>query len=109
MVLRFPVGGKHVMRDQVNHVLEMAKRPNIVLQVVPTAVGAYEGFRGPFTIADFEDAPSAAYQDTPVRGQVIEDADDVESLVHTWDTIKAEALPRAASLALVEEIAKTWT
>jgi transcriptional regulator with XRE-family HTH domain len=109
IVLRLPVGGPKVMRNQVNHVLEMARRPNIVLQVVPMAVGAHQGFRGPFIVAEFDDAPSVAYQDTAVRGQVIEDAEDVALLVVTWDTIKSEALPRAASLALVEDIAKTWT
>jgi transcriptional regulator with XRE-family HTH domain len=109
-VLRLPVGGKDVMRAQVNHVIEMARRPSVVLQVVPTSVGAHVGLQGgAFVIADFDDGPSVAYQDTAVRGQVIEDSDDVASLVVTWDTIKSEALPRAASLALVEEIAKTWT
>jgi len=107
-VLRFPVGGTSVMRDQVNHLIEMARRPSIVLQVIPTSIGAHEGFRGPFTIAELEGAQSVAYQDTAVRGQVIEDAEDIASLVVAWDTIKAEALPRSASLALAEEIAKTW-
>jgi hypothetical protein len=109
VVLRFPVGGTSVMRDQVNDLIEMARRPNIVLQVIPTSIGAHEGLRGAgFVIADFDDAQSIAYQDTALRGQVIEDADDVASLVVTWDTIRGEALPRSASLALVEEIAKTW-
>ncbi len=27
----------------------------------------------------------------------------------TWDTLKSEALPRAASLSLIEEVAETWT
>jgi hypothetical protein len=26
-----------------------------------------------------------------------------------WDRVRAEALPRAASLDLMEEVAKTWT
>jgi hypothetical protein len=50
-----------------------------------------------------------AYQDTAVRGQIVDDAGDVASLMILWDTIKAEALPRAASLQLIEEVAKSWT
>ncbi len=89
---------------------DIPKRPSVVLQVIPTSVGAHVGLQGgAFVIADFDDGPSVAYQDTAVRGQVIEDSDDVASLVVAWDTIKAEALPRSASLALAEEIAKTWT
>jgi hypothetical protein len=50
-----------------------------------------------------------AYQDTAVRGMIIDDGDEVASLMVMWDTIKAEALPRAASLAVIEEVAKTCT
>jgi hypothetical protein len=59
---------------------------------------------GAFIIADFDDGPSVAYQDTAARGQILEDPDDIASLVVAWDTIRGEALPRSASLALMEEI-----
>jgi hypothetical protein len=80
------------------------------LQVIPASVGAHDGLPGAgFIVADFAGAPCAAYQDTAVRGQVIEDGDDIAVLMATWDRLRAEALPRAASLELVEEVAKTWT
>ena len=44
-----------------------------------------------------------------MRGQVIEDADDIAAVTMMWDTLHSEALPRAASLDLVEETAKIWT
>src|SRR5579875_314706 len=105
-VLRCPVGGTYVMREQLNKLIEAAKTPNVIIQVIPTAQGAHEGLRGPFIIADFRDRPPVAYQDTAVRGQIIDDTDEAASLMVMWDTIKAEALPRAASLALIEEVAK---
>jgi Domain of unknown function (DUF5753) len=55
------------------------------------------------------DHPPVAYQDTAVQGQIIDSADDVASLMVLLDTIKSVALPRAASLELIEEVAKTWT
>lgn len=108
-VLRCPVGGSKIMHGQVSHLVEMAHRPNVVVQVIPLAVGAHEGFRGPFIIADFADAPSVGYQDTAVRGQVIEDSDDLISLAVLWETLKSEALSRSASLDLMEDVASTWT
>jgi transcriptional regulator with XRE-family HTH domain len=107
MVLRCPVGGPYVMREQVHRLAELARRPNIVVQVIPTGHGAHEGFRGPFIVADLKGSPSVAYQDTAVRGQVLEDAEEIASLMVMWDSLKAEALPRAASLELIEEVAKT--
>ncbi len=109
-VLRRPVGGAPVMREQIRHLIEMAKRPSVVIQVIPAGIGAHEGLRGgAFIIADFDDGPSVAYQDTAARGQILEDADDIAALVVAWDTIRGEALPRSASLALMEEILKSWT
>jgi transcriptional regulator with XRE-family HTH domain len=108
-VLRCPVGGTHVMREQLDKLVEASRLSNVIIQVVPTAQGAHEGFRGPFIIADFTDHPSVAYQDTAVRGMIVDDAADVASLMILWDTLRSVALPVAASLDLIEEAAKTWT
>jgi transcriptional regulator with XRE-family HTH domain len=109
-VLHRPVGGACVMGEQINHVMQAARRSNVVVQVIPATVGVHDGFPGAgFIIADFDGAPYVAYQDTPVRGQVIEDGDDIAVLMATWDRLRAEALPRTASLDLMEEVAKTWT
>lgn len=109
-VLRRPVGGKHVIREQINRLMDAARRPNIMVQVIPLGVGAHEGLRGgAFILAESGDAPSVAYQDTAARGQVIEDADDIGTLMVMWDTLRAEALPRVGSLELMEEAGKTWT
>lgn len=108
-VLHRPVGGAEVLHDQLLHLAEMAGRPSIVLQVVPSAIGAYEGMRGPFVLASFVGAPDVAWQDAAVFGQFIEGADDIATVVAAWDTIKAEALPRGASLEFVKEAAGRWT
>ena len=108
-VLRRPVGGAEVMAEQLEFLASTARRPHIVIQVIPLAAGAHEGMRGgAFVLADFEDDPSLGYQDTAVSGQIVEDANQVEALTVTWDTLRLEALPRSASLELVEEVAQTW-
>ena len=97
-VLRRPVGSGRIMRDQLNHVAEMARRSRILVQVIPLEAGAHEGMRGgSFVVADFEDAPTVAYQDTAMSGQIIEDQDQAGALAHLWDTLRLEALPRTAS------------
>lgn len=109
-VLRRPVGGPAVMHSQLTHLVAMARRSHVVIQVIPLAAGPHEGMRGgAFVIADFVDAATSAYQDTAVSGQIIEDASEADALAHTWDTLRLEALPRAASLSLIEETARQWT
>jgi hypothetical protein len=107
--LRCPVGGTYIMREQLNKLIESAKLPNVIMQVIPTAQGAHEGFRGPFVIAEFADSPLVAYQDTALQGQIVDRPEEVASLLSLWDTIKSVALPVAASLQLIEEVAKLWT
>ncbi len=108
-VLRRPVGGAGAMRGQLDHLMEAGQRPRVVLQVIPLSVGAHEGLRGPFVIADFDDAPSIVYLETALAGQIVERAEDVAAVTLTWDTLRAEALPRTVSLELMEEAAKTWS
>jgi transcriptional regulator with XRE-family HTH domain len=104
VVLCRPVGSRAIMREQLLHVLEFAKRPNIVVQVIPLEAGAHEGMRGgPFVVAEFDDAPDVAYQDAAVSGQIIEDEDAIRELAHTWEALQRVTLPEALSLRKIEE------
>jgi transcriptional regulator with XRE-family HTH domain len=106
-VLRRPVGGPDVMRDQLVRLVEAGQRPNIAIQVVPFGAGAHEGLRGgAFIVADFDAAATIAYQDAASSGQMIEDADEIDALAVTWDTLRLDALPRTASISLITSIAE---
>ena len=107
-VLRRPVGGADVMRDQLVRLVQAGQCPNIAIQVVPFGAGAHEGLRGgAFIVADFDGAAAIAYQDAASSGQIIEDAADVEALAVTWDTLRLDALPRTASISLITSVAET--
>jgi transcriptional regulator with XRE-family HTH domain len=107
--LRRPVGSPETMADQTAFLATAARRSHIVLQIIPLSAGAHEGMRGgPFVLADFKDRLSLGYQDTALTGQIVEDTNQVEALATTWDTLRLEALPRSASLDLVEEVASSW-
>lgn len=108
-VLHRPVGGALVMREQVSRLVEAASRPSVMIQVIPASTGAHEGLAGAFALASFDDGPSVGYLETALHGQPVEGASDVASLELTWDTLRGEVLPRGASLALLEEAAKSWT
>jgi len=108
-VMRRPVGGRHVMAEQVHRLIEAAQRPTVRIEIVQAATGAHDGLEGPFIIADLPNAPSAAYREGARRGQVVRDPKQVAELMVCWDTLRSEALSRSDSLALLEEAAKTWT
>src|SRR6266480_2910929 len=104
-VVRRPVGSAEVMQAQVEHLIEMAARANVVIQVIPYSVGAHEGVNGAFVIADFANAPSIVYLETALTGLVVERQEDVAAVRLTYDTLRSEAMSRAASLELLQEVA----
>lgn len=109
-VLRRAVGGAKVMAEQVDHLIEATGWPNVVIQVIPAATAVHDGLAGAgFAIADVEDGPGMAYQETALRGMPVTDPKDVAALALAFDRLRAEALPRAASLAVMEEVARSWS
>ena len=53
--LRRPVGTLEVMRRQVESLVELAKRPNVILQVIPFRAGGHAAAGGNFSILRFPD------------------------------------------------------
>ena len=59
-VLRRQVGGADIMVDQISHLIEMAERPNISMQIIPFARGAHIAMTGSFSLLRFP-GPTASY------------------------------------------------
>jgi transcriptional regulator with XRE-family HTH domain len=108
-VLRREIGRRHLMCEQVNRLVAAASEPHIVIEVIPAGAGAHEGLTGAFAIADFEETASVGYQEGALRGQPVDEPSDVATLDLTWDMLRGQTLPRSASLALMEEVANSWS
>lgn len=52
-VLHREVGGRAVMQAQLEHLLQLARRQRITLQIVPFSAGAHAGMEGSFTLLRF--------------------------------------------------------
>jgi len=99
----------HIMLSQCEHLVEMSARPNVIMQVIPASTGVHDGLNGAFVIADFADAPSIAYLETAMTGMIVEQPGQVADLNVIYTGLNTEALPRAASIELIKEVAKEWT
>ncbi|HET9558475.1 MAG TPA: helix-turn-helix transcriptional regulator, partial [Actinomycetota bacterium] len=51
--LRRPVGGREVMRGQLERLIEATKLPNVTLQILPFASGAHPAMVGSFAVLRF--------------------------------------------------------
>jgi transcriptional regulator with XRE-family HTH domain len=54
--LRRPYGDRAVMREQLQHLIDMSERPNVRLQVMPFSFGGHSGESGAFTILSFPES-----------------------------------------------------
>ncbi|MFJ3630288.1 helix-turn-helix domain-containing protein [Streptomyces albidoflavus] len=54
--LRRPYGDRMVMREQLEHLIEISERPNVTLQVMPFSFGGHAGESGAFALLRFPES-----------------------------------------------------
>ena len=94
-VLRRPIGGREVMRGQVESLLQATKLPNVQLQVVPFAVGGHAAAGGAFSILRFPDPdlPDVVYVEQLTSALYLDKRDDVDHYAATMERLCVEAEP----------------
>jgi transcriptional regulator with XRE-family HTH domain len=105
-ILHRLVGSRKIMYDQLLHLADTSCRSNITVQIVPAEIGAHAGLLGGFAIANFGNAAGTVYMESPDHGQTTEVPSIVGRLSLTFDTLRAEALPRGASRDLIGKVAE---
>lgn len=103
-VIRRPVGGGKIHAAQLEHMMDMADRPGISIQVVPFASGAHAGLVSTFHILSFETEPNIAYSEDPATGHIHERPELVRSISNTYHALQASALPSVASISMIKEV-----
>jgi hypothetical protein len=101
--IRREIGGPDVFREQLEHLLTVADRPNITLQVVPFIAGGYGTMNGSFIIVDYpepDDVPGV-YLEYPAGGAWVDDEKDVQRFTTTFDQATAQALSPADTTKLI--------
>jgi len=107
-VLRRPIGGPQVMRDQFAALIEATERPNVRLQVIPFSVGPHPAMYGPFHIFRFQvkEIPDIAYTESLVGGSYFDDRDDVSTFLEALDRMCAQAAPAQSTRAILDGMRK---
>jgi hypothetical protein len=87
------IGGAEVMQEQLAHLVTMAARPNVTLQVLPLAAGAHPATTGEFTILGFPDlvAPDVVYLENMTSDLYVEQKP--RSTVTAWPSTSCAGWP----------------
>lgn len=103
--LRKDVGGADVMREQRQHLLDMAERPNVTIRVLGNGRGAHAGMVGGFALLGFEDDESPVLFIEHMAGAVhIEDERGLREAKLMFEYLTSQASSPDESIALVERV-----
>lgn len=85
--------GRAIMRDQIQHLIDMAEYPNITLQVMPFYSGAHAAVGGPFTILRFSepDLPDLVYLEQLTSALYLDKSEDVQHYLVVMDRLCIQA------------------
>lgn len=106
-LLRQEVGGKAVMRAQLEHLIGLARTdPNITIQVLPYRAGAHAGMDGHFMLMSFPTGRDLVCIESIRALLHLNEPETVEVYRTTSDMLKSDALSQKASVPLLTTIAK---
>ncbi|MGV9692373.1 helix-turn-helix domain-containing protein [Streptomyces sp. NPDC003444] len=103
-VLRRQTGGPEVMREQIDHILDICARRNIDIQIMPQTRGHHAGLDGPMRLLETLENKWYAYCEGQESGQLISDAKVVSILQKRYARMRAQALSAEDSVSLLQEI-----
>ncbi|MFF8014530.1 Scr1 family TA system antitoxin-like transcriptional regulator [Streptomyces sp. NPDC007929] len=102
--LRRPLGGRAVLRDQLEHLLEAAQLRNVELQVMPIEREAHAGVDGSIEVLKFEDGSAIGRSPAVANGRPVSDLRQLRILELRYGIIRAQALTPPESTAFIEQL-----
>jgi transcriptional regulator with XRE-family HTH domain len=104
--LRQAVGGPEVMSAQLQRLVEVAARPNWILQVAPFEIGARRAFNLPVNLLTLADRSVVCYAESQAQGHLDRESASVLPMLTAYHQLQGEALSPAASVAMIDQLRK---
>jgi DNA-binding XRE family transcriptional regulator len=104
--LRRPVGGREVMRGQLERLVDATKLANVTLQILPFASGAHPAMVGSFSVLRFADQelPDVVYLEHLTSALYLNKPDEVDQYLHVMESICVRAAAPDQTAELLHQI-----
>ncbi|MEU0934065.1 helix-turn-helix transcriptional regulator [Embleya sp. NPDC005971] len=103
-VVRRRLGGIEVTGCQLDHMLSIADRRNVSIQIMPTDCRRHAGLDGPMALLETADGRRLAYSEGQGNGRLIADRKEAAVLHQRYATLRSQARDHLESLGLLERI-----
>jgi transcriptional regulator with XRE-family HTH domain len=104
--LRRPVGGRQVIHEQLERLIDASKLPNVTLQVLPLAAGAHPALVSAFSVLRFPDQelPDVVYVEHLTSALYLDRREDVDQYLHVMESICVRAAPPGRTTEILHGI-----
>ncbi|WP_406405287.1 helix-turn-helix transcriptional regulator [Streptomyces sp. NBC_00879] len=103
-VLRRPLGGWEVHKEQLEQVIKLGQLRSVELQVMPMDRTEHAGMGGPFVLLTPKGKPQVGYTEVQNNTRLATDVEEVRILAARYGSIRAQALTPRESMELMESM-----
>ena len=104
VTLTRPLGGKMVLRRQLEHLLEVGRLRHVEIQVMPTDREDHAGMGGEINLLKLHDGSTVGYSEAQLTSRLISDPREVQILEMRYGIIRSQALTPRESLAFIKKL-----
>lgn len=104
VTLRRPLGGRMVLRRQLEHLLELGQLRHVEIQVMPTDREEHAGMGGELQLLKLRDGTTVGHWEAQLSNRLISNPKEVQILEMRYGIIRAQALTPRESLAFIEKL-----
>lgn len=98
------MGGTEVTRELIDHILQLAERRNIELQIMPLVKESHSGLDGPIRLLESPENRWFAYCEGQRGGMFISDPREISVLQMRYARMRSQALSLEDSVSLLERM-----
>jgi transcriptional regulator with XRE-family HTH domain len=97
-------GGPDVMRELLDHLLELSSQFNVELQIMPRYQPDHAGFDGPLMLLESPDNKWFSYAEGQRGGMLIADSKEVSIMLQRYARLRSQALTSEDSRSLLKQL-----
>ncbi|WP_368396395.1 helix-turn-helix transcriptional regulator [Streptomyces sclerotialus] len=101
-----PIGGPQVLKEQLRHVLEVAKLRHVQVQVMPPDRQTHAGLDGPMVLLYTSDHRQLAYVEGQSGSYFVAEQPELGNLFGKYGILRAQALGPEESTDLIEQVVR---
>ncbi|MFQ6143474.1 helix-turn-helix domain-containing protein [Streptomyces seoulensis] len=106
VTLRRPLGGRMVMRNQLERLVDVSQRRNVEVQVMPTDTDDHSGLGGSIQLMRLKEGNTVAHTEAQLTSHLMSHPKQVQILDARYGIIRSQALTPRKSLTLIKEVLK---